>query len=168
VKSIEETIKKLAGRFPGVPFSASWFRDNCRVHVPATIIAEVLSYLKHDCGFDFLADLTAVDYADYPDSRDRFAVIYCLTATETGDRFVVKVFVNDPDPVLPSAVPLWNGANWLEREVFDMFGIRFAGHPDLRRILMPDEFTAFPLRKDYPLRGRGERHNFPVLTRDEG
>ena len=64
---------------------------------------------------------------------------------------------------MPSVVPLWEGANWLEREVWDMFGIRFEGHPDLRRILMPEEFTAFPLRKDYPLQGRGERHNFPVL-----
>ena len=68
---------------------------------------------------------------------------------------------------MPSVVPLWEGANWLEREVWDMFGIRFDGHPDLRRILLPEEFTAFPLRKDYPLQGRGERHNFPVLARAE-
>ena len=74
-------------------------------------------------------------------------------------------FVNDPEPTVPSVVELWEGANWLEREVWDMFGIRFAGHPDLRRILLPEEFTAHPLRKDYPLQGRGERHNFPVITR---
>ena len=80
----------------------------------------------------------------------------------------MKTFVNDPDPELPSAYPLWKGAEWLEREVYDMYGIRFAGHPDLRRILMPEEFTAYPLRKDYPLRGKGERHNLPVLTRAEG
>jgi NADH-quinone oxidoreductase subunit C len=114
-----------------------------------------------------LVDVTAVDYLEYRGARDRFAVIYLLASTETNERLTVKVFVNDPDPLLPSAVPLWEGAGWLEREVFDMFGIRFQGHPDLRRILMPDEFTAYPLRKDYPLRGRGERHNFPVLTRTE-
>jgi NADH-quinone oxidoreductase subunit C len=75
--------------------------------------------------------------------------------------------VNDPDPVLPTVYHLWRAADWLEREVFDMFGIRFEGHPDLRRLLLPDEFEAYPLRKDYPLKGRGERHNFPVLTRSD-
>ena len=69
---------------------------------------------------------------------------------------------------VPSVTGVWPAANWLEREVYDMFGNRFLGHPDLRRILLPDEFAAHPLRKDYPLRGRGERHNFPVLTREDG
>jgi NADH-quinone oxidoreductase subunit C len=68
---------------------------------------------------------------------------------------------------LPSVFPLWKGADWMEREVYDMYGIEFVGHPDLRRILMPEEFTSYPLRKDYPLRGRGERHNFAALTRAE-
>ena len=77
----------------------------------------------------------------------------------------MRCFVNDPEPTVPSVVKLWEGANWLEREVWDLFGIRFAGHPDLRRIVLPEEFTAHPLRKDYPLQGRGERHNFPVITR---
>ena len=75
--------------------------------------------------------------------------------------------MNDPDPELPSVVHLWRGADWMEREVYDMYGVRFDGHPDLRRILMPAEFTSFPLRKDYPLRGLGERHNFPTITRAE-
>jgi NADH-quinone oxidoreductase subunit C len=80
---------------------------------------------------------------------------------------IVKTFLNEPELVVPSAFPLWKGANWMEREVYDMYGIVFEGHPDLRRILLPEEFTAFPLRKDYPLHGRGERHNFPVITRAE-
>jgi NADH-quinone oxidoreductase subunit C len=86
---------------------------------------------------------------------------------DTVERLVVKAGVDEPDPTLPTVVHLWPGANWMEREVYDMFGITFSGHPDLRRILMPEEFTAFPLRKDYPLRGRGERHNFPRLSRGE-
>ena len=80
--------------------------------------------------------------------------------------FELKVFVNDPNPTVPSVTGLWKGANWTEREVFDMFGITFAGHPDLRRILMPDGFKDFPLRKDYPLRGKGEREAFEVITRE--
>ena len=79
----------------------------------------------------------------------------------------VRVMLNEPELTVPSMVPLWPGANWLEREVWDMFGIHFEGHPDLRRILLPEEFTAHPLRKDYPMQGRGERHNFPVLTRNQ-
>jgi NADH-quinone oxidoreductase subunit C len=88
--------------------------------------------------------------------------------TETGERLTVRTFVDDSDPAVPSAVPLWEGANWLEREVWDLFGVHFDGHPDLRRIVLPEEFTAHPLRKDYPMQGRGERHNFPVITRAEG
>ena len=101
-------------------------------------------------------------------SFGRFGLVYLLTHCASNERITLRVFLNDPEPAVASAVPLWEGANWLEREVWDMFGIRFDGHPDLRRILMPEEFTAFPLRKDYPLQGRGERHNFPVLTRGEG
>ena len=114
-----------------------------------------------------LVDVTAVDYLYYPDARDRFGVVYALLNTATGERVYVKTYLNEPDLTIPSAFPLWKGADWMEREVFDMYGIVFAGHPDLRRILMPEEFTTFPLRKDYPLRGRGERHNFPVITRAE-
>ena len=98
---------------------------------------------------------------------DRYAVVYALTNTATGERLFVKAFANDPEPSLPSVVGLWTGADWMEREVYDLFGVAFPGHPDLRRILLPSEFTSHPLRKDYPLRGYGERHNFPVVTRAE-
>jgi len=149
-------------------FTTSVFRDNLRLYVPPARLLEVLGVLKTECGFGLLAELGGADYLGYPGTvRARFEVHYVLVNLETSGRLVVKAGVDEPDPSLPSVVPLWPGANWMEREVFDMYGITFAGHPDLRRILMPEEFTAFPLRKDYPLRGRGERHNFPRLTRGE-
>ncbi len=94
-------------------------------------------------------------------------MVYLLANTETAGRLTVRCFVNEPEPSVRSVVALWEGANWMEREVWDMFGIHFEGHPDLRRILMPEEADYFPLRKDYPLQGLGERHNFPVLKRAE-
>ncbi len=163
----EEILARLRERLGPDAVTTSEFRDNRRVIVQHARLLDCLRCLKEECGFDMLVDVTAVDYLRYPDARDRFGVIYCLCDTQTGKRLVVKTYLNEPELTVPSAFPLWRGADWMEREVFDMYGILFEGHPDLRRILMPEEFTAFPLRKDYPLRGRGERHNFPVLTRAE-
>lgn len=151
----------------GSDLSLSEFRDNRRIVCPAEKAHALLTYLHGPLGFNYLVDITAVDYLEWEGATDRFGVIYALLNMTTGERIYVKVFVNDPNPTLPSVYGLWRGADWMEREVFDMFGISFSGHPDLRRILSPDEFTAFPLRKDYPLKGRGERHNFPVITRSE-
>lgn len=158
---------KLSDQFGRGVLSFSLFRDNRRIVAPSGKIHEVLEFLKNACGFDFLADICGVDYLEYPNARDRYGVIYALLGTESGERLYIKTFVNDPDPSLKSVCDLWRGANWMEREIYDMFGVRFEGHPDLRRILMPEEFEGHPLRKDYPLRGRGERHNFPVITRAE-
>jgi NADH-quinone oxidoreductase subunit C len=148
-------------------FTASEFRDNRRFVVAADKLYSALEALKLG-GFDLLVDITAVDYLHYPDAKDRFGVVYLLTNTATGERSIVKTFLNEPDLTIPSAFPLWRGADWMEREVYDMYGLEFQGHPDLRRILMPEGFVGYPLRKDYPLRGYGERHNFPALTRSEG
>ena len=157
-------IEELTAEFGAVP---SEFKDNKRVNIDSGNIHDALKALKNRHGFDMLCDVAGIDYLGYPDATDRFAVVYALTNTKTGQRLFVKTFVNDPDPELPSVCDLWAGANWMEREVYDMFGITFTGHPDHRRILMPDEFTGFPLRKDYPLRGYGERHNFETITRAE-
>jgi NADH-quinone oxidoreductase subunit C len=163
----EEILTRLRERFGADAFTTSQFRDNRRVIVPAASVYAVLEFLKQECGFDMLAELSAADYLHYPEARDRYGVWYILVNTNTGVRLVVKTFANDPDSMLPSVFALWKGSDWMEREVYDMYGIVFEGHPDLRRILMPDEFTAFPLRKDYPMRGKGERHNFPYITRAE-
>jgi len=145
----------------------STFRNNVRLIVPREHLYGALRQLKESFAFDMLVDITAIDYLYYPNARHRFGVVYCLLNTNTGQRLIVKTYLDEPDLHLPSAFPLWKAADWLEREVYDMFGIIFDGHPDLRRILLPESFPDFPLRKDYPLRGRGERHDFPVLVRAE-
>ena len=161
--ALAEIIDALTQKFAGI--ARSEFRGQQRVVVPAGEAHVLLAELKNTHGFDLLVDVTCVDYLNYRDAANRFGLVYLLANTKTNDRLVVRTFVDEPDPTVPSVTDLWAGANWMEREVYDMFGIVFAGHPDLRRILMPEEFTAFPLRKDYPMQGRGERHNFPVIRR---
>ena len=156
-------IAALEEKFPEL--SVSQFRGQTRVVVPRDGIYRALETLKGQLGFDLLIDVTCVDYLHYRGAKDRFGLVYLLANTQTNERIIVRTFASDPEPAVPSVVPLWEGANWLEREVWDLFGIRFEGHPDLRRIVLPEEFSAHPLRKDYPLQGRGERHNFPVITR---
>jgi NADH-quinone oxidoreductase subunit C len=160
---VDDVLASLAERFGSLDTSV--FRGQTRVVVPAAMSFDLLAWLK-ERGFDLLVDVTCVDYLEDRDAKHRYGLVYLLASTTTNQRLTIRVFVDDPDPAVRTVVPLWAAANWLEREVWDMFGIRFTGHPDLRRLLMPEEFTAHPLRKDYPLQGRGERHNFPVITRD--
>lgn len=164
MKPATATIDALTSKFSAV--TTSEFRGDTRAVVPASDLLEVMTFLKRERGFDLLVDITCVDYLNYRDATDRFGLVYILTNIAANERLIVRVFVNEPDPAVASVTPLWEGANWMEREVWDMFGITFTGHPDHRRILLPEEFTAHPLRKDYPLQGRGERHNFPVITRE--
>jgi NADH-quinone oxidoreductase subunit C len=161
---LPETVQALSQAFPAA--TASEFRGQARFVLPRGELQAALEFCKARRGFDLLVDITCVDYLNYREAAHRFGLVYLLANTATNERLTLRVFLDEPELSVPSAVGLWEGANWLEREVWDMFGIRFEGHPDLRRILMPEEFTAFPLRKDYPLQGRGERHNFPVLTRE--
>jgi NADH-quinone oxidoreductase subunit C len=150
-------------------FSVSEHLDNLRLHVPASRSLELLRELRDGFGYH-LTELGGIDYLGYPgrsSARPRFEVHYVLLNYDDSTRLIVKTYASDPDPTVPSVYGLWKGADWMEREVFDMYGIVFEGHPDLRRILMPDAFRSFPLRKDYPLRGRGERHNFERVTREE-
>ena len=122
------------------------FRDEVTLVVAPERILQALGAAR-EMGFRLLTDLTAVDR--YP-AQPRFDVVYLLTSVEPPARMRLMVHLA-ADQTAPSATSLWPGANWLEREVFDLFGIRFDGHPDLRRILMPDDWEGHPLRKDYPL-----------------
>lgn len=161
-----DALKAHLGSAAG-ELSTSEFRGDTRVVVPQSQLLAAMQYLRDAQKFDLLVDVTCVDYLNYRDATDRFGLAYLLANTITNERLTVRVMLNEPDLTVPSMVPLWPGANWLEREVWDMFGIQFEGHPNHIRILLPEEFTAHPLRKDYPLQGRGERHNFERLTRNE-
>jgi NADH-quinone oxidoreductase subunit C len=126
--------------------------DHPAFNVPAADLVAVLRSLKEELGFDFLMDLTAIDWAE--GASPRFTVVYhVLSTTQPGYIRIATDCANDTDPVAPSIVSLWPGANWHERECFDMFGIKFEGHPDLRRILMWDSYPYHPLRKEFPLAG---------------
>lgn len=162
-------LRDLRGKLGEGVFSVSEHLDNLRLLVPASRLIELMVELRDGSGYQ-LTELGGIDYLGYPgrsESNPRFEIHYVLLNHDTSTRLVVKTFATDPDPTVPSVVGLWKGADWMEREVFDMYGIVFDGHPDLRRILMPEAFRSFPLRKDYPLRGRGERHNFDRLTRED-
>ena len=163
----EAVVGLLKERFGGDSVAVTEFRGNRRLIIGPERLLEVMQVLRERAGFDQLTDITAIDYLKYPNARDRFGLVYLLLATRTGERLIVKTHVNEPDLTIASVYHLWRGADWLEREVYDMYGIVFDGHPDLRRILLPEEFVSYPLRKDYPMRGKGERHNFPIFTRAE-
>jgi NADH-quinone oxidoreductase subunit C len=139
---------------PGVATVSLWVGDWTLI-VPTDRLVDVLTWLRDapEARFDFCSDVTAVDWP--PRAEGRFDVVYCLYSVPFRARARVKVRVPDGTAV-PTATGVWPAANWLEREVFDMFGIRFSGHPDPRRILMPDEWQGHPQRKDYPLEGPGE------------
>jgi NADH-quinone oxidoreductase subunit C len=158
--------ESLLAAFPALAHSE--FRGQLRLTAPRDDLLAVVLKLKEQFGFDYLVDITCVDYLHYRGATSRFGLVYLLASIPNNERVTLRVYLDEPDLSVPTLTSIWEGANWMEREVWDMFGIVFAGHPDHRRILLPDEFTAHPLRKDYPLQGRGERHNFPVLTRAQG
>ena len=161
--TLDEITTAVTSRFSEV--QGSQFRGQARLMVPAEQLLETARYLKQEQSFDMLIDITCVDYLHYRGATDRFGLVVLLANTTESLRLTLRVMLNEPRPTVSSLTSLWQGANWLEREVWDMFGIHFEGHPDLRRILLPEAFTTHPLRKDYPLQGHGVRHNFPVIRR---
>jgi NADH-quinone oxidoreductase subunit C len=166
---------KLKAQFPGAKLKGAQFRGDTQIIVPREQLLAVVTFLKNEptLNYNMLADVSAVDYLNYPGTpkEGRFGLVYVFNSIplQGGDgspRLILRVFLDDPNPEVESLVPMYAGAEWLEREVFDMFGIRFKNHPDLRRILTWDGFKANPLRKDYPVIGKGERDAYPVLSRE--
>jgi NADH-quinone oxidoreductase subunit C len=148
-------IAALQAAIPGSVEHVSYFVGDWTIVVPAANIIAIGRWLRETpvAAFDTCSDLTAVDWP--PRAGARFDVVYCLYSIRHRQRLRVKARLADGAPIA-SVIPVWPSANWLEREVYDMFGITFAGHPDLRRILMPEDWQGYPQRKDYPLEGPGE------------
>jgi NADH-quinone oxidoreductase subunit C len=147
-------ITALQSAVPGAVEHVSFYVGDWTVIVPASKLLETCRFLRDtpEFAFDFCSDVTATDWPTRP---QRFDVVYCLYATRYHWRVRLKVRAAELDPV-PSVSGIWPAANWLEREVYDLFGVNFTGHPDRRRILMPDDWQGHPQRKDYPLEGPGE------------
>ncbi|HWW85103.1 MAG TPA: NADH-quinone oxidoreductase subunit C, partial [Vicinamibacterales bacterium] len=147
-------ITSLQAAAPGAVTHVSYWVGDWTVVVAVGPLLDAMRHLRDaaDTSFDLCSDVTATDW---PPRAERFDVIYCLYSTRHRHRVRVKVKVGENQPI-PSVTGLWPAANWLEREVYDMFGVNFTGHPDRRRILMPDDWQGFPQRKDYPLEGPGE------------
>jgi NADH-quinone oxidoreductase subunit C len=147
-------MTSLQTAIPGAVDHISYYLGDWTIIVPIAHLLEAVRHLRDapDARFDYCSDVTAVDW---PPRAQRFDVVYMLYSIRHRHRVRVKVRVGEDQP-LPSVSSIWPGANWLEREVYDMFGVNFTGHPDRRRILMPEDWQGFPERKDYPLEGPGE------------
>jgi len=147
-------LAALASALPGSVTQLSYYVGDWTVIVPAAKILDIARYLRDapEAAFDLCSDVTVTDWPPRP---ERFDVIYVLYSVRQRHRVRLKTKVALDQPV-PSVTSIWPAANWLEREVFDMFGVMFTGHPDLRRILMPEDWQGHPQRKDYPLEGPGE------------
>jgi NADH-quinone oxidoreductase subunit C len=160
----KEIAEKIKEKFPDQVVDVAEFRDQVSVIVKRDQIVAMLRYLHDDplLSFDHLQDLTAADYLNKKDVR--FEVVYTLYSIRFRHNIRIRAQVPDNDPKISSVVPIWAGANWHERECFDMFGIVFTGHPDLRRILMPEDWEGHPLRKDYPLKGPEFEQDWPGFT----
>jgi NADH-quinone oxidoreductase subunit C len=161
--SLKETIASVKESFSEAVLDVTECSGEQIVHVKGDDVFSILQFFK-DEGFDFLADLTAVDNMNLG-GFERFAVVYHLLSHKFLMRVTVKAYINEKNPILPSVESLWKTADWQEREIYDLFGISFKGHPNLIRIMNPDDYQGHPLRKDYPRLGRKERDDFPLVKR---
>jgi NADH-quinone oxidoreductase subunit C len=147
---LEKVVEKIKTKLPEAVRGTETFRGEGTLLIKIEEILPVCRVLRDELSFDYLVDLCGVDF--YP-REPRFEVVYLLGSMGTRDRLRLKVSVAGEKPRLRSVVSVWKGADWMEREAYDMYGITFEGHPDLRRILLTPDWEGFPLRKDYPLRG---------------
>jgi NADH-quinone oxidoreductase subunit C len=147
---------RVADRFGEHLLASDDFRGQASVTIRPDTLVDMLVFLRDEADLDFnmLMDIGGVDYLDYDDREWRFEVVYQMYSLELNHRFRIKVAITDDTVSLPSVWTLWRVANWMEREVFDLFGLNFMGHPNLRRILCHEDFKGHALRKDYPINRR--------------
>ncbi len=155
--------EQIKAKFPDAFVRATEFRGDWAVEVKREGVLEVARFLRHDPGmdYDYIVHVSSVDWLGEP---VRFEVVWEVYSVRRRHRIRLKTRVPESDPVVESLTELWKGCDFMEREVYDMMGIRFAHHPDHRRILMPDDYPeGFPLRKDFPMVGKGWRDTFEFL-----
>ena len=160
---LEQLANRIQENFAVGFVKAVEWRGDLAVTVTRDKLREVAQFLHDDpaMDFDYIVHVSSVDW---PDDEERFEVVYEFYSIKKRHRIRLKTRVPESDCWVDSLTDLWKGAEFMEREVYDMMGIRFKGHPDLRRILMPDDYTeGYPLRKDFPLRGKGWRDTFDFL-----
>jgi len=158
VSATAPLVERLGERFKQALQESSEFRGDLSVVVAPSSVVEVARYLKEEEGFDYLLNATAVDW---PTRDPRFTVVWEVRSLADKTRIRIKTTATMPDPHVPSLTSIWPAANWHERETWDLFGVSFDGHADLRRILMPESWEGFPLRKDYVSFGE------PVIFSDQ-
>jgi len=163
----EAILNALRDHFPDLPMEIGKTCGQLAILVDKKMIFPVCKILKEHSAalFDYLADLCGVDFLGKREKR--FQVVYNLYSIARNHRIRVKTDVGEEDCLVDSVTGIWKSANWHERELYDMFGIEVRGHPDLRRILMPDDWEGHPLRKDYPLQGKGQRDDFSFVPKED-
>lgn len=149
---MKETLEKLTEKFGDAVLEKTSFRGDETCVVKREHLLGICKFLRDELKFDMMTDLCG---ADYPNRGERFEVVYHLYSVDKGKRLRLKVRINEKEAHVPSVCEIWKAANWFEREAFDLFGIKFDGHPNLKRILCYQEFEGHALRKDYPKNRRG-------------
>lgn len=160
-EKVAQVIEAVQGAHNDAVLEVGGHAGDTFIRIDAEKIHDVLSYLKNELHFAYLTDLFGTDRFT---SENRFEVIYNLVNLKTGTRIFVKTWIEEENAILPTSTDIWPAANWNEREVWDMFGIKFEGHPDLRRIFLPEDFEYHPLRKEFPLLGIPGSFELPTTT----
>jgi len=157
-----QVIAKLKAAFPDSVIEVKEFRGDITVTIKKEDLLSIMQFLRDDeeLRFKYLASISGVDYLKMEGMENRFAILYHLYSFKSNRRLAIKTFILENSPEIDSVYSLWKTADWQEREIYDLFGITFKGHPGLKRVFLPEDYEGHPLRKDYPLEGRGERSRF--------